>query len=161
MINSSWLVTTGWSLFKNFLHADTRDKVVFLGSDYASTLIRDFGPENVPIEYGGTCNCRLKGTDMCIPRVPSPEEIAAMEEEDLLNLSRASVGSLERNDGIIPATFLHSKSGESDAESANGGRLSVSHLLGRMIRGRWSRGSNSDGQPPINYETLASHWLFG
>ncbi len=74
MVNTSWLVQTGWSLLKNFLSADTRDKVVFLGADYQEVLARELGAENVPSDFGGSSDR--------IGHVPSAEKRAAMEAEN-------------------------------------------------------------------------------
>lgn len=56
IINSPTIFTAIWKAVKPFLNENTIRKVRILGSDHKS-LQEDIAPENIPVEYGGTCRC--------------------------------------------------------------------------------------------------------
>ncbi|KAL3086628.1 hypothetical protein niasHT_037754 [Heterodera trifolii] len=54
VINAHYLVKTAYNIIKPVLSEQSREKVVFLGSDFHGVLARDIGPENLFIRWGGT-----------------------------------------------------------------------------------------------------------
>ena len=49
-----------WGAIKFVLHEDSRNKFVFLGSDYQESLQRIISKENIPIEFGGDADIAIK-----------------------------------------------------------------------------------------------------
>jgi len=47
---------------KPWLGSELREKVVYLGADYANALLDLVAAENLPASFGGTCKCLPDGT---------------------------------------------------------------------------------------------------
>jgi len=57
MINAPWYFRATWKLVKNFIDPLTRQKIEIMGTDYKEKLLEFIDAENLPVMYGGTCNC--------------------------------------------------------------------------------------------------------
>ncbi|KAH8697063.1 putative phosphatidylinositol transporter [Talaromyces proteolyticus] len=57
LINAPWGFSTAFSAVKSFLDPVTVEKIHILGSGYQSELLAQVPRENLPVEFGGTCNC--------------------------------------------------------------------------------------------------------
>lgn len=55
IINSPWYFPALYNMFKPFIDARTRDKVIILGTDYLPTLEKYIDRSVIPVEYGGDC----------------------------------------------------------------------------------------------------------
>ncbi|KAL3475016.1 CRAL-TRIO domain-containing protein [Aspergillus californicus] len=57
LINAPWGFSTVFSVVKGFLDPVTVEKIHVLGSGYQSELLKQIPAENLPKEFGGTCQC--------------------------------------------------------------------------------------------------------
>lgn len=57
MINAPWGFSTVWSVVKGWLDPVTVSKINILGGSYKSELLKQIPPENLPVAYGGVCEC--------------------------------------------------------------------------------------------------------
>ena len=57
IINAPWAFSAVWSIIKPWLDEVTVSKVEILGSGYKDKLLEQIPVENLPKEFGGTCNC--------------------------------------------------------------------------------------------------------
>lgn len=57
LINAPWGFSSVFSAVKNFLDPVTVDKIKVLGSNYRAELLEQVPMENLPKEFGGTCEC--------------------------------------------------------------------------------------------------------
>lgn len=57
LINAPWGFSTVWSVVKGWLDPVTAKKIHILGSGYKSELLQQVPAENLPKEFGGTCEC--------------------------------------------------------------------------------------------------------
>lgn len=57
LINAPWGFSTVWSVVKGWLDPVTVAKINILGSGYKSELLKQIPAENLPKEFGGTCEC--------------------------------------------------------------------------------------------------------
>jgi len=67
MINAPRIAPMLWKILKPMLDANTQKKVHIIGSDYQKTLLEHIAPDQLPVEYGGTCSHK---DGACIPEVP-------------------------------------------------------------------------------------------
>jgi len=58
LINTPWGFSTVWSVVKGWLDPVTVEKIHVLGSGYQSELLKQVPPENLPKQFGGTCECQ-------------------------------------------------------------------------------------------------------
>ena len=57
VINAPWGFSTVWGIVKGFLDPVTVNKVHFLGSGFKTELLEHVPKENLPVEFGGICEC--------------------------------------------------------------------------------------------------------
>ena len=57
LINAPWGFSGVWSVVKGFLDPVTVNKIHILGGGYQSELLSQVPKENLPKEFGGTCEC--------------------------------------------------------------------------------------------------------
>jgi len=57
IINAPWGFSTVWSVIKGWLDPITVQKIHVLGSNYKQELLNQIPAENLPKEFGGTCEC--------------------------------------------------------------------------------------------------------
>ncbi|KAL1961259.1 hypothetical protein VTO42DRAFT_3205 [Malbranchea cinnamomea] len=57
IINAPWGFSTVFSVIKGFLDPVTVNKIHVLGSGYESELLAQIPAENLPTQFGGTCEC--------------------------------------------------------------------------------------------------------
>lgn len=57
LINTPWGFSTVWSVVKGWLDPVTVKKIHVLGSNYQKELLAQVPAENLPKEFGGTCEC--------------------------------------------------------------------------------------------------------
>ncbi|SPO04434.1 probable phosphatidylinositol/phosphatidylcholine transfer protein SEC14 [Cephalotrichum gorgonifer] len=57
LINCPWGFSAIWSIIKGWLDPVTVKKIHILGSGYQNELLTHIPAENLPVEFGGTCNC--------------------------------------------------------------------------------------------------------
>ncbi|KAG5352308.1 hypothetical protein C0989_002910 [Termitomyces sp. Mn162] len=57
IINAPWAFSAVWSIVKPWLDPVTVAKINILGSSYKDELFTQISRENLPREFGGTCNC--------------------------------------------------------------------------------------------------------
>ncbi|KKK25555.1 hypothetical protein P175DRAFT_0496139 [Aspergillus ochraceoroseus IBT 24754] len=57
LINAPWGFSGAFSMVKSFLDPVTVEKIHILGSNYQSELLKQVPAENLPKEFGGTCEC--------------------------------------------------------------------------------------------------------
>lgn len=57
LINTPWGFSTVWSVVKGWLDPVTVKKIHVLGSGYQSELLKQVPAENLPKQFGGTCEC--------------------------------------------------------------------------------------------------------
>ncbi|KAJ5155394.1 Sec14 cytosolic factor [Penicillium capsulatum] len=57
LINAPWGFSSVFSVVKGFLDPVTVNKIHVLGSGYKSELLAQVPAENLPVEFGGTCQC--------------------------------------------------------------------------------------------------------
>lgn len=58
LINAPWGFSSVFNAIKGFLDPVTVDKIKVLGSSYQSELFAQVPKENLPKEFGGTCECQ-------------------------------------------------------------------------------------------------------
>ncbi|KAF7163614.1 hypothetical protein CNMCM6106_000469 [Aspergillus hiratsukae] len=57
LINAPWGFSSVFNVVKGFLDPVTVQKIHVLGSNYKKELLDQIPPENLPVEFGGTCEC--------------------------------------------------------------------------------------------------------
>ncbi|KAI9044478.1 SEC14 family lipid-binding protein [Aspergillus affinis] len=57
LINAPWGFSGAFNVVKGFLDPVTVDKIHILGSDYKKKLLEQVPAENLPVEFGGSCQC--------------------------------------------------------------------------------------------------------
>lgn len=57
LINAPWGFSTVWSVVKGWLDPVTVGKIHILGSGYKAELLKQVPAENLPKEFGGSCEC--------------------------------------------------------------------------------------------------------
>ena len=57
LINAPWGFSSAFSAVKGFLDPITVKKIHVLGSGYKKELLAQIPAENLPVEFGGTCQC--------------------------------------------------------------------------------------------------------
>jgi len=57
VINAPWGFSTIFNFIKTFLDPVTVNKIHVLGANYQAELLAQVPPENLPKEFGGTCEC--------------------------------------------------------------------------------------------------------
>jgi hypothetical protein len=57
LINAPWGFSTVWSVVKGWLDPVTVAKIHILGSGYQTELLKQVDAENLPKQFGGTCEC--------------------------------------------------------------------------------------------------------
>lgn len=57
IINAPWGFSTVWSVVKGWIDPVTVKKIHILGSGYQSELFKQVPQENLPVAFGGTCEC--------------------------------------------------------------------------------------------------------
>ncbi|KAJ5760819.1 Cellular retinaldehyde binding/alpha-tocopherol transport [Penicillium odoratum] len=57
IINAPWGFSSAFSFVKGFLDPVTVNKIHVLGSGYQKELLSQIPKENLPVEFGGSCNC--------------------------------------------------------------------------------------------------------
>jgi hypothetical protein len=57
IINAPWGFSSAFSVVKGFLDPVTVNKIHVLGSGYKSELLSQVDPANLPVEFGGSCEC--------------------------------------------------------------------------------------------------------
>jgi len=57
VINAPWGFSAIWGAIKGWLDPVTVSKIHILGSGYKTELLKQVPAENLPAEFGGTCNC--------------------------------------------------------------------------------------------------------
>ena len=68
IINEPWVFKPLKAILWPFLDAVTKQKFRVLGSDYASELLEIIAPDQLPVEFGGTLECKgMKWGDGCVP----------------------------------------------------------------------------------------------
>ena len=46
-----------WAMVRPWLDPVTKEKFFVLGGSYQSALLEKIDPDQLPVEYGGTCQC--------------------------------------------------------------------------------------------------------
>jgi hypothetical protein len=57
IINAPWAFSAIWSIIKVWLDEVTVSKINIIGSQYKDKLLAQIPAENLPKEFGGTCEC--------------------------------------------------------------------------------------------------------
>ncbi|KAF8903929.1 CRAL-TRIO domain-containing protein [Gymnopilus junonius] len=57
IINAPWAFSAVWTVIKPWLDEVTVKKISILGSGYKDELLKQIPKENLPKQYGGTCEC--------------------------------------------------------------------------------------------------------
>ncbi|KXN90557.1 Sec14 cytosolic factor [Leucoagaricus sp. SymC.cos] len=57
IINAPWAFSAVWSVIKPWLDEVTVRKINILGGSYQEELLKQIGKENLPREFGGSCEC--------------------------------------------------------------------------------------------------------
>lgn len=57
IINAPWGFSTVWNIISGWLDPVTVQKIHVLGSGYQKELLNQVPAENLPVEFGGKCNC--------------------------------------------------------------------------------------------------------
>ena len=57
LINAPWGFSSVFSVVKGFLDPVTVNKIHVLGSNYKKELLEQVPAENLPVQFGGTCEC--------------------------------------------------------------------------------------------------------
>lgn len=57
LINAPWGFSSVFNVVKGFLDPVTVNKIHVLGSGYKKELLEQVPPENLPVQFGGTCQC--------------------------------------------------------------------------------------------------------
>lgn len=57
LINAPWGFSSAFSVVKSFLDPVTVEKIHILGSGYQKELLEQVPAENLPVEFGGSCEC--------------------------------------------------------------------------------------------------------
>ncbi|KAL4928447.1 SEC14 family lipid-binding protein [Aspergillus undulatus] len=94
LINAPWGFSTVWSVVKGFLDPVTVEKIHVLGSGYKKDLLAQVPAENLPKQYGGTCECEggCEYSDMGPwrepewakePKLPSPHHTCSTADASL------------------------------------------------------------------------------
>ena len=58
LINAPWGFSSAFSVVKGFLDPVTVQKIHILGANYQSELLEQVPKENLPVTFGGTCDCK-------------------------------------------------------------------------------------------------------
>ncbi|CAK7562736.1 MAG: cytosolic factor, phosphatidylinositol/phosphatidylcholine transfer protein [Sporothrix epigloea] len=57
LLNAPWGFSTVWSIIKGWLDPVTVAKIHILGGSYQKELFQQVSPENLPKQFGGSCEC--------------------------------------------------------------------------------------------------------
>lgn len=57
IINAPWAFSAVWSIIKVWLDEVTVNKIDIIGAAYKDKLLAQIPAENLPKEFGGTCEC--------------------------------------------------------------------------------------------------------
>ncbi|EEB08586.1 sec14 cytosolic factor family Sec14 [Schizosaccharomyces japonicus yFS275] len=57
LVNAPWGFSSAFNLIKGFLDEDTVKKIHVLGSSYQKHLLAQIPAENLPLRFGGKCDC--------------------------------------------------------------------------------------------------------
>ena len=57
IINAPWAFSAIWGIIKVWLDEVTVSKIDIIGSQYKDKLLAQIPAENLPKEFGGTCEC--------------------------------------------------------------------------------------------------------
>lgn len=57
LINAPWGFSSVFSVVKSFLDPVTVNKIHVLGANYQKELLEQVPEENLPVQFGGTCEC--------------------------------------------------------------------------------------------------------
>lgn len=61
IINAPWAFSAVWAIVKPWLDEVTVAKIEILGGNYKDALLQQIPKENLPREFGGTCECQNVG----------------------------------------------------------------------------------------------------
>jgi hypothetical protein len=64
IINSPWYFPALYNMFRPFIDARTRDKIVILGADYKPVLLEYMDESQIPLKYGGSDSNILWGSSI-------------------------------------------------------------------------------------------------
>ena len=72
LINANWMFRGIWAMVSPWLDDATRKKIEILGTDYKTRLLDLIPPDQLPVEYGGTCACGFDGRGNKTATNPEP-----------------------------------------------------------------------------------------
>jgi len=77
IINAPWAFSAVWSMIKGWLDEVTVNKIDIIGTAYKDKLLAQIPAENLPKEFGGSCEC----ADGCSLSDAGPWEDRQQEQE--------------------------------------------------------------------------------
>jgi len=57
IINVPWTFSAVWAIVKPWLDEVTVKKIIILGGTYKEELLKQIPVENLPVQFGGICDC--------------------------------------------------------------------------------------------------------
>jgi len=117
LINAPWGFSTVWSVVKRWLDPVTVEKISILGSSYQSELLKQIPADNLPVEFGGNCQCPggcalsdegpWQDPQWLAPQTKeeestSPAQVHKENAESFKSASSAPDASAETGEGIEP-----------------------------------------------------------
>ncbi|CAJ0762588.1 14270_t:CDS:2 [Entrophospora sp. SA101] len=151
IINAPMLFSSVWSLVKPLLDEVTTAKIIILNSKYQQTLLENIPAENLPVAFGGKCNCKngCKFTD----DGPWQEESQQLLTNGKLNKYKIQGSApLTVHDTGKPGSQLSGKGNATFydpnvAISACGQQHYDNELIGAMNKEQYGKFANSDESP--------------
>ena len=61
IINAPWAFSAVWAIIRPWLDEVTVAKIEILGGSYKDVLLQQIPTENLPKEFGGSCQCQGAG----------------------------------------------------------------------------------------------------
>jgi plastocyanin len=111
VINAPKCLSIIYAMIKPLLDPSTRKKVHILGSNYHDTLLEAIDEENLPAEYGGTCQC----TGSCIPG--GGKFVDAKQDGTTYNPVEVNIGRKDKHEAKITVSKGHTLSWEYTVKS--------------------------------------------
>lgn len=103
LINAPWGFSSVFSVVKGFLDPVTVNKIHVLGANYKKELLEQVPVENLPVEFGGTCEC---------PGGCELSDMGPWQEDEWKKTPKWAMPKEKGEEAV--------KKGESDAEKKNG-----------------------------------------
>jgi hypothetical protein len=105
VINCPWYFPMFWAIVSSWIDPVTRAKFHILGSDYKEKLLELIDADQLPIEYGGTCDgskCGKGANKPCLPVHDRDDAMKAFEvDESSMDIKEIVVKAGQKHEEVI------------------------------------------------------------